>query len=1267
MEGIFTSFFEQSPDEMILISRRDNTIAALNRSSVKRFAGVIEIGSSLAQSFSSLDVLKLEKSFKLAEAGIATSAIPLQLTDSSGSLLEFKGFLTAFMHDGLPFINITLKSNKEAKLYLKSLSKSDGVLVRLIEQLPYMHWFCDKELIIYHTQSGVFNFEPAILNKPLYEAFPGRQIHLSALHIFKDKTIHNLIKTDKKVFEASFSPLKKDAGDIVGVFGSFLDISGFNYNAAGLTTREQLLLEIYRSLSFSIAIVDAQGIVLQHTEHWQKTVKKYFLLTGEDRLSTDFIGMCEYYASMGDHYALELFSNIHELMEGERNRFAIEYKSRTVNDESAWLVVIGERISDTGTFAFTLVTVSRAYDLTEHLKRIEKNYFSLVDNFSEAVFTVNKYAVITSVNKSFERFTGRTKSELLDRPFLEFLNQEDITTILTQLNLLLKGVETLKFEARFLERDGGIKYGNINARSVVENEAVTGAVFVVNDTTSLKSAELALKKSEEQYRSVVDAQRDSIIRFLSDFSITFVNESFCKLIEKDKTDILGSGLLSVIPFREQEKLFSLISSLNTHRNEVQDSLVVESASGGEHYLSIGITLISSEVNDLSEFQLIGTDFTELKKTQTALEQTEHMFRAIIEQSSDIVMLYNDEGEMFYASPSFMHILGYDEKEILGKQLIRDLVHEEDRKPTLKKLNTCLQISGSRIHFEARFLHNDGYYRTFDGTMLNRLEDANLQAFILSCHDVTEQRNAEQMRKSLEQELYRLSLVAKQITSAVVITDESYCITWVNEAFKHYFGYDISEIRGQNIYELVLKEEIKQSNIEKVLGNMSALNNIRSRHLLTTSMDTTFWNEILIDPMVDMWGKQIGFILVLNDITEAVQQERELIIAKEHAEELNRIKSNFLSNMSHELRTPLIGILGFADILREEIKDSELNSMAEQIHISGKRLLNTLNNLLDLAKIQNSEIMIHEEQVDIVLLARELIEIFSEYTKEKGLTLSLDINCVSLVTYTDKRILRDILANLLDNAVKFTERGGVELIISESNKNSNCCISISVKDTGVGIPEQSQKTIFEEFRQASEGNSRTFEGSGVGLTVTKRLLERLAGSIEVVSTVGVGSTFTIQIPKKDTPNKEETIKDNNNTIIANDTELSLKDSLKRVLFVDADFQIQQVTKLFLKNICEMHCVTSIEDGVASAESQWFSAVFIDSTLLSSQKAADSINTIREIERYKSVPIVALVNNSSNNDKELFFELGFSHTFSKPFDKRTIIEYVNALINDNETYY
>ncbi len=1267
MEGIFTSFFEQSPDEMILISRRDNTIAALNGSAVKRFAGLFKRGASLAQCFSSLDVLKLEKAFELAEAGIATSPVTMQLHDASSNLIEFSSFLTAFTHEGEPFINLTLKSNKEAKQYLKFLSKSEGVLVRLIEQLPFIHWFCDNDLVIFHAQSGVLGNETSLLHKTLEEAFSSRQIHLSALHTFKDKTIHNLIKTGKKVFEASFSPLKQETGDIVGVLGSFLDISGFNYNAGGLTTREQLLIEIYRSLSFSSAIVDSQGIVIQHSEHWIKTIKKYFLLTGEDRLSSDFVGMCEYYASMGDHYALELFTNIHGLMEGDKERFAIEYRSKTTNDESGWLVVIGEKMVGTDKFVFTLVTVSRAYDLNEHLRRIEKNYFSLVDNYSEAVFTVNKYAVITSVNKSFERFTGRSKSELLDRPFLEFLNQEDITTILTQLNLLLKGVETLTFEARFLERDGGIKYGKINARSVVENENVTGAVFVVNDTTSLKSAELALKKSEEQYRSVVDAQQDSIIRFLSDFSITFVNEAFCRLIEKDKTDLLGSGLLSVIPFREQEKLFSLISSLTTHRNEVQDSLVVESASGGEHYLSIGITLISSEVNDLSEFQLIGADFTELKKTQNALEQTEHMFRAIIEQSSDIVMLYNDEGEMFYASPSFTHILGYDETDILGKQLIRDLVHEEDRKPTLKKLNTCLQISGSRIHFEARFLHSDGYYHTFEGTMMNRLEDTNLRAFILSCHDVTEQRNAEQMRKSLEQELYRLSLVAKQITSAVVITDELHCITWVNEAFKHYFGYDISEIRDKNIYELVVREEVKKSGLEKILSEMGTLTNIRSRHLLATKSGTTFWNEVLIDPMVDMWGKQIGFILVLNDITDTVQQERELITAKEHAEELNRIKSNFLSNMSHELRTPLIGILGFADILCEEIRDNELNSMAEQIHSSGKRLLNTLNNLLDLAKIQNSEIMVHEEPVDVILLGRELIDIFSEYAKAKVLKLTFDTDLKSIVTYTDKRLLRDVIANLLDNAIKFTEKGDVNLVIDEINRTSNCCISISVKDTGVGIPESSLKMIFEEFRQASEGNSRTFEGSGVGLTVTKRLVEQLSGNIEVSSVVGVGSVFTVQIPKRTVPSKENAPANTRNHQHTDESDISLKDSLKQVLFVDADYQIQQVTKLFLKNICDLLCVSSLEDGVSHAETNWFSALFIDTALLSSQQTADCVSKLREMERYRSVPIVALTSNASNGDKDIFYELGFSHTFSKPFDKRTIIEYVNALINDNETIF
>ena len=251
---------------------------------------------------------------------------------------------------------------------------------------------------------------------------------------------------------------------------------------------------------------------------------------------------------------------------------------------------------------------------------------------------------------------------------------------------------------------------------------------------------------------------------------------------------------------------------------------------------------------------------------------------------------------------------------------------------------------------------------------------------------------------------------------------------------------------------------------------------------------------------------------LEDITEKKITEKQLISSKEKAEEMNRLKGNFLASMSHELRTPLVGILGFAEIFKNELQNTEQLEMAESIYSSGRRLMETLNSILDYSRLEARKIEINKKPVNVSRLVTDAVRSFSSIAEKNNLHLKLKIIDEKTCAELDAHIFNKIIFNLLNNAIKYTEHGGVVVEVNSSTADKNRYSIIRIKDSGIGIPESRQNIVFEEFRQASEGVNRQYEGSGLGLTITKRFTELQGGKIFLESKVGKGSTFILQFPE-----------------------------------------------------------------------------------------------------------------------------------------------------------
>jgi signal transduction histidine kinase/CheY-like chemotaxis protein len=407
----------------------------------------------------------------------------------------------------------------------------------------------------------------------------------------------------------------------------------------------------------------------------------------------------------------------------------------------------------------------------------------------------------------------------------------------------------------------------------------------------------------------------------------------------------------------------------------------------------------------------------------------------------------------------------------------------------------------------------------------------------------------------------------------------------------------------------------------------------------------------------MISYESGNILVMiRDISDRIKIMEELIVAKEKAEEMSKIKSNFLSNMSHELRTPLHGILGFSQMLEEEIENTELRKMASTIHSSGKRLLETLNLLLSFSKTESNKIDVNFSELYLNEFIPEIIEFFKAYAESKNLKLEFYDNNTKVTAVLDERLTRDILNNLINNAIKFTDKGGVIIDLASHNNE----VIIKVTDSGIGIPEDKFELIFEEFRQESEGLNRNFEGTGLGLTLTRKYAELMNGTIKVESVVGMGSIFTVTLPVRQVASQ-------NNKISHHPDDGAIKiipapAEKRTILLVENDRVSTMLIKTYLSKNFNIETVVNGSEALHKTAQNQYDLILMDINLGEGLTGIETTQLIKKLENYRDVPIVAVTAFALESDREEFLRHGCTHYISKPFEQKELLTLINSIFPD-----
>jgi PAS domain S-box-containing protein len=492
-------------------------------------------------------------------------------------------------------------------------------------------------------------------------------------------------------------------------------------------------------------------------------------------------------------------------------------------------------------------------------------------------------------------------------------------------------------------------------------------------------------------------------------------------------------------------------------------------------------------------------FIERKEAILQLKASNERYKTIMKEAGDAILIFDMDGKILDANEKTAKSLGYSLNEFLQMKAF-DLVP-----PALAKKQKAQYWDkfslGQMIEFETVFLRKNG--TEFPVEINSGLVIIGNENFVLSiARDITE-------RKKAEEKIRQLSLGVEQSPASIVITDLEGNIQYVNKKFTEVSGYTAAEALGQN--PRVLKSgKMPDSLYTELWATISAGKEWQGEMINRRKNQSLYWELVSISPVKDPHGEITHYIAVKEDITRRKELDAELLKAKQKAEESNKLKSEFLANMSHEIRTPMNGIIGFASLLEDdELGPESRKNYVNIIQNSTRQLLHIIDEILEVSKLQTHQVKKEDTEVN---LNEMLIQCFSEFdkvAKNKGLSLYVKkgLSDEAARIYVDEEKLHKILDNLLENALKFTQQGHVEI----GYRHKKDKLEFFVKDTGRGIGSGAQHLVFEQFSQEDKRLSRVSGGLGLGLSIVKGNVALLNGKIRLESAKGKGSTFFVEIP------------------------------------------------------------------------------------------------------------------------------------------------------------
>ncbi len=857
--------------------------------------------------------------------------------------------------------------------------------------------------------------------------------------------------------------------------------------------------------------------------------------------------------------------------------------------------------------------------------------------------------------------------------FSEFVHPDDFALISKKSTQMIMDPKIDRYEAEIrLKSKSGWRWMYIinSVFKMDEHGIATQVLGVLFDIHDRKKAEEELKKNQLRLQNYFEAAPYGIFITNAKGEFKTVNSTECQMTGYSENELLSMNIADLLASDSVNEGLKEFHNLY-HEGHIYKELLLRKSSGELRWISLAAVKISDD-------EMLGfkQDITERKETENMIKYNEERLRLMVKNVSSIIVIIDADGVQRYVSPAIEKLSGYTPEEAAGLN-ITEVIHPDDLPQITETWLECINNPDKTVTATYRHMHKTRGWTYFEATAQSFLNEPSVHAIIASVRDVTDQLHNERLERMHYNIAHAMAIVENMGGLFKLVNDE------IRQTF------DIRRLcivnTGNDPYLLKVTWDSSQRMAGKTILADSALSGLvikKGTSIFANKSDLKAFmlkkQSKIMDVDFDLWlgfplivrNKVMGVMIVeadenqeqmlrqdidnldlvahqLSTYVEKLIDREELIVAKEKAEESDRLKTAFLSNISHEIRSPLNGIVGFGNfLLQGEVTDKEREFYRQQIEENTERLVNTINDYIDISLLTTGTIPNKPQPINVQTLMKEAAGVISAKCRQKN--LSFEIVTVGIAAnlsiYADPELISKALLHLLDNAVKFTHEGKITF----SGLVQEQMMKFTILDTGIGISDEARKRIFEPFGQEALSLSKSKDGSGLGLSIVRGIAELYGGRLWVDSIKNQGSAFYFEIPVKESAVEPARPKVPENIPARNIRPL--------VLIAEDEESNSLYLKILLKKAsCDViHVLNGLQAVEACANNPKINMVFMDIKMpeMNGFEATQLIKKMRP-----GLPVIAITALALTGDERRIRDAGCDDYLSKPAKIDKILEVIN----------
>ncbi|HKV56442.1 MAG TPA: PAS domain S-box protein [Candidatus Binataceae bacterium] len=888
--------------------------------------------------------------------------------------------------------------------------------------------------------------------------------------------------------------------------------------------------------------------------------------------------------------------------------------------------------------------------LEEQLRESQIYNRGLIESSVDALVTVDPELTITDVNEQMIKLSGYSREELIGSIFKDYFTDPERAAGGVRRALSEGAVNN--YELALKSFTGKRTVVSFNAGVFKNAAGQTAGIFAAaRDITEQKRLEDQLREQQNYNRSLIESSIDALLTVDPQGVIADVNEQTAKLTGYSRKQLIGSPFVNY--FTDPELARDGVEQTFREGLVTNYELVLRSRSGRKIPVSFNAAVFRDMGGAVSGILAAARDITRQKQIEQVMREQQTYTRSLIESNIDALMTTDTLGIITDVNLQMAKLTGRSNEELIGTPFKNYFTDPHRAEDGIRRVLAEDRVTNYELTMEAK----DGK-RTVVSYNATTFRDAagRLKGVFAAARDITAQKSLEEQIRKQNRELTEATAFLNNVLessteySIIAMDLDGRILAW-NEGARRNYGYGAEEMVGKGDSRVLhTPEDIESGKLTAFLETATRTGKAEGVFDRVRKSGERFIASVAMTLRRDTNDKPIGFVLISKDITGQKRLEEqlrrknlELEEQNRRVQQANRLKSEFLANMSHELRTPLNSIIGFSELLHDQRggpTTTKQNDYVTNVLTSARHLLQLINDVLDLSKVESGKMDFFPELVDLAELVGEVRSVLAALVSRKRMQLAVNIDPDVKSVVLDPAKLKQVLFNYLSNAIKFTPEGGSVTVSIRPQTGDR--FRLEVSDTGIGIKAEDISRLFVEFQQLDASASKKYQGTGLGLALTKRIVEAQGGEVGVSSSPGGGSTFFAVLPRVHQVAGFEASSEQQ--------PLTWDRAGRSILAIeDNDRDRAWLLEILRDAGYSVEAAATGAEALAALASRHFDAITLD-LFLPDTNGWDLLRKIRAVSGYPRVPVI-VVSVLANEGKGLAFPV---HDFlEKPVDRKVLL--------------